>query len=370
MAVAPLTGMAQGRPPETVYLSSSNRREYRGITIDTDGPEVINNKINLWRGYGVTPSKGTAKRFLDYLQTVYPKEWEYILNWSAWTIQNPDKRTNVALFLISSTQGTGKSTLGHILRKLFGSHAVKVSRSKDLTGDFTAHLASALFVHGDEILFRGNRAGADTLKTMITDDTLRLEAKGVSSFEADNRLSMLLTSNHEHAAHISPSDRRYAFVEADDALAGNKAFWTSFYRWLEDGGYSKTLHHLLSIDVSDFDPVADRPISELAMINKRGSLKQTAGWWRECIDTETLVGSDDFEFYSEEWHLKSIIYKAYCEWQRKQSGSDDTVGADLFWKDMKKLGAIKAAKRAHGSARQVKLLSWNVAAQKMRDNLT
>ena len=369
MAVAPLTGMAQGRPPETVYLSSCNRREYRGITIDTDGPEAINEKINLWRGYGVTPSKCTAKRFEDYLKAVYPKEWEYIRNWSAWTIQNPDKRTNVALFLISSTQGTGKSTLGHILRKLFGSHAVKVSRSKDLTGDFTAHLASALFVHGDEILFRGNRAGADTLKTMITDDTMRLEAKGVASFEADNRLSMLLTSNHEHAAHISPSDRRYAFVEAGDALAGNKTFWTSFYSWLEDGGYSKTLHYLLSIDVSDFDPVADRPISELALINKRGSLKQTAAWWRECIDCETLVGGDDFPFYSDEWHAKSKIYQAYCDWQRKQRGSDDTVGADLFWKDMKGLGAIRSQRRPNSSMRQVMLATWIVAAHNMRDKL-
>jgi hypothetical protein len=368
MAVATLTGLAQGQPPESVYLCSSNRREYRGITIDAKGDEVIDGKVNLWRGYGVKRQLWDEAPFLKYLRTVYPNEWKYIRDWCAWTIQNPDRRTNVALFLISSTQGTGKSTLGNIMRKLFGRHAVKVSRSKDLTGDFTAHLSSALFVHGDEILFKGNRAGADSLKTMITDDTLRLEAKGVPSFEADNRLSLLLTSNHEHAAHISAGDRRYAFAEASDKLAGNKDYWTEFYAWLEGDGYEGILAYLLDVDVSDFNPVADRPFSELALINKRGSLKQTAGWWRECIDLETLAGSER-ACPSDRWHKKRLVYDAYLNWQRKQRGYDDAVDGALFWKDMRELGAIQDERKAHNKVREVRLVPWDVADEKLRENL-
>lgn len=357
MLVAPLSRLTMGHNPEDVYLRSDDRRLYTGVTIDASAGAVVDGKVNLWQGYGVEPTLGDAALFLDYLKAVFPDEWEYILNWCAWVVQNPDKRIEVALFLVSRAEGTGKSTLGLIFRRIFGRHAVMASKSSDLIGKFNGHLASALFIHGNEILFRGNKQGADHLKTIITDDRLRVEPKGLASFEKDNHISMLLTSNHDHAAHIGPSDRRYAFAEASDTLRKKTSFWVPFYEWLDSGGVEIIADHLLGMDLSAFDPQNDRPLSDLYMINKRGSLQQTGRWWRDCIDAEELLGSTH-GYQPGQWSNKNPIYRAYVTAQRVQHGYADTVDASLFWKDMKALGAMADTRKRHGKPREVKLVGW------------
>jgi hypothetical protein len=101
---------------------------------------------------------------------------------------------------------------------------------------------------------------------------------------------MLLTSNHEHAAHVGPSDRRYAFAEASPTLEGDTAYWTKFYGWLGSGGYEIVADYLLEMDLTGYSPQRDRPFSELYLINKRGLLQQAAKWWRDCIDNEKVLG--------------------------------------------------------------------------------
>ena len=83
-------------------------------------------------------------------------------------------------------QGTGKTILGKILGKLLGPSYVLVSTPERVIGRFNAHLERCILLHSDEAFFAGDKAGASALKDLVTNDTQRIERKGVDSFEVPN----------------------------------------------------------------------------------------------------------------------------------------------------------------------------------------
>ncbi len=357
--VAPLTPRAMGQAPDGVYLRSNDRRLFSGITIDDKAGDEIDGKVNLWRGYGVEERTGDEGPFNKYLQDTFGEDWTYVLNWCAWTIQNPCERANVILFLISQEEGTGKSTLGRIMRKLFGHHSRKATKAADVTGRFTDHLAGALFVHGDEIMFAGDKAGADALKTLATDDTMRVEPKGVPSFETENRLSFLMTSNHEHAAHIGSSDRRYAMVRALPTNKGNTEYWDGLNSWLEDGGFEIVLEYLLDIDLDGFNIVNDRPISDLYLTNKRQSMQSTGKWWQQCIAQRKIIGAP-IGMAMDEWIDKPVFYGWFVKWAERNDKYN--IPSDkVFWRDMRAICEKLDFQKPMGKPRQLKIPDWDDA---------
>ena len=73
---------------------------------------------NLWRGFAIEPQEGWQKqrRLLRHIREIICRhdkaKFKYLLRWLAWAVQNPDKPAGVVIVLMSSKQGTGKSTLG------------------------------------------------------------------------------------------------------------------------------------------------------------------------------------------------------------------------------------------------------------------
>ena len=50
------------------------------------------------------------------------EKFKYLIRWLAWAVQNPDKHSGVVIVLKSREQGTGKSTLGVVMLKIFRLH--------------------------------------------------------------------------------------------------------------------------------------------------------------------------------------------------------------------------------------------------------
>jgi len=86
------------------WLGHRDRQQYRGITFQPDAPKVVNDCLNLWRGWGCEPRKGDWSLIHDHIEAVLAdgnSEFaEYIIRWIAWSIQNPGAQADVALVLI------------------------------------------------------------------------------------------------------------------------------------------------------------------------------------------------------------------------------------------------------------------------------
>jgi hypothetical protein len=171
--------------PGRWWLKNRYRRQYDGLVFEPGNREtVIDNRFNLWRGWGVVPKRGNWKRMRQHIWKVLAsgdrERFKYIMRWLAWTVQHPDQRAEAAL-VFKGKRGTGKGTLGNCMMVLFGQHSHQVSNSKHLTGNFNAHMRDVCFLFGDECYWPGEKQAEGTIKRMITEPTCLLKARAATA---------------------------------------------------------------------------------------------------------------------------------------------------------------------------------------------
>jgi hypothetical protein len=136
------------------WLSHRQRRQYRGVTFLPAGPKVVNDCLNLWRGWGFDdPKPGDWSLIRQHIELVLAagnaEFAEYVIRWIAWSIQNPAAQAEVALVLIGA-KGTGKGTLVRCLQRIFGVHAFQVTSREHVIDKFNGHLQDCVLFIADE----------------------------------------------------------------------------------------------------------------------------------------------------------------------------------------------------------------------------
>jgi len=135
------------------WLEHPQRQQYPGIIFKPNGEHMINSKLNLWRGWGVTPRRGDWSLLREHIYEVLAARDDdvdaYTINWLGWAVQHADEQAEVAL-VFKGDRGTGRGTLGKVMCKLFGQHARHISSPTHLTGRFNAHLRQCSFLFADE----------------------------------------------------------------------------------------------------------------------------------------------------------------------------------------------------------------------------
>jgi hypothetical protein len=172
---------------------------------------------NLWQGYGVTPvNHGITYPYLSRL--IYKicdgnAAWiNYLYDWIAIGYQKPQSKVGVAL-CIRGGEGSGKGSLLHFLRKLWGSHGGYVSNGKQVTGNFNGHLAGLCYLFADEAIFAGDKQSANAIKSLITEDIIAIERKGFDVTQERNYLRIAMASNHDWMLDASADARRFCIFD-------------------------------------------------------------------------------------------------------------------------------------------------------------
>jgi hypothetical protein len=140
---------------------------------------------------------------------------EYFINWLSYIFATKEKSGVAVLF--RGIQGTGKGVLWkYIIEYFFGTNYVQVLENDSLKSNFTPKgLEKSLFALANEIKgdFRDGNSMYEKLKMYISDDTLRIEEKGIQSFNAKNHFNMIFFSNNDVPLQIQGSDRRYSIFQ-------------------------------------------------------------------------------------------------------------------------------------------------------------
>lgn len=212
--------------------------------------------LNFFRGLRVRPMAGDVKPYLDHLRYVicsgHELSFRYLVGWMAHLIQKPDIKPSVAIVL-KSVEGTGKGTMAEPLLRMFGPHGNKTNGSGLFTGRFNGVMASRLFIFGDEVNLTGEHA-ADRLKSIISEDTVNLERKGLEIEPLPNYCRFLFASNHTKVLSAGIRERRYLVLEPSDGYAQEPGYFRRLWHWIDHDGPAKLLNYLLIVDISDFDP--------------------------------------------------------------------------------------------------------------------
>ena len=279
------------------WMEWSGRREAKTITYKPGEPRIAEDgTINDWRGFGMDAVEGDVRLWNEFLAYIFkgcpPEHLRWFERWLAYPLQHPGQKLLTACVFWGTTMGTGKSMIGEIMAKIYGSNCAKLGTSalEDTRNEWAVNKQ---FVFGDEITGSDKRGVADRLKGMITQSSIRVNIKYVPSYEIPDCINYYFTSNHPDAFYMDSGDRRY-FVHEVTGPKNSMEFYDKFVTWWRDGiGSANIFHHLLTLDLGDFNPAAPPPLTE-AKIQMIGFGRSDLGEWvatlKDSPDSVLRVG--------------------------------------------------------------------------------
>jgi hypothetical protein len=230
--------------------------------------------FNLYLPPDIEHVEGDVSRWLDLIKFIYPEEWQHILEYFAFKVQNPGIKINHGLVFIG-TPGIGKDTIVEPVIAAIGPHNFQgVPAPVFFNSDFNGYL-KAVLLRIDEVHDLGGEskyAFHDRTKTVIAapPPSHRINVKHVPHHAALNVNGTIETSNHWDALYLPADDRRH-FVciserRKEDFSEGYFTGTNGMYAWFGNGGNEAVAHYLANLDISAFDAKADPP--------------KTSGWHR------------------------------------------------------------------------------------------
>lgn len=251
--------------------------------------------LNLWRGPTIEPnSAGDASVIFDHIRDIVCRGnlifYAYVLDFLAHMIQRPENKPGVMLVLVG-IEGTGKGLFLRLFERIWSESFLKTNAIDDVVGRFNAALERAYVVLLDEASFAGDKKATDRMKSMITEPTVRVEAKYQPQRTIESFHRYVAATNHEHFAHISPSDRRHLFLFTSDRRVGDYEYFSALADAINDDDcLGKLVDELLQRDISNFRPMElPKDTQKYDQILK--SLTGIEEYWYQRLLTATRINS-------------------------------------------------------------------------------
>jgi hypothetical protein len=294
----------------TAWVNHKNSKVYRDGAIFKPNGLLPDSYFNLWTGYSVDPKEGADLSLLKYhIEHIICQDdnelIKYFYDWCAYSFQHPDKLAGSAI-ICKGKKGTGKGSIGHFLKNIWGTHGLHISSSKNLVGNFNNHLMNCCFLFCDEAFFANDKANESILKSLITEPVFMIEAKNVNAIQQKNYLKIFMTTNNEYTVPTSHDERRYAVFKVSNEKKGDHQYFKNLSSYLNNKSVQEAfLHEMLNRDISEYYP-SNIPNSIGLMEEKYNSLSSAGKF---------MV--DLFENFDGKWSelIKSLdLFSQYSNW--------------------------------------------------------
>jgi hypothetical protein len=262
----------------------SQFRPVQGMGWDPSQPMIIEGRMLTENGWIRSPKcrtfniylpadiehiEGDVSPFLDHVKFVYPDEWQHIIHYLAFKVQNPGDKINHGLVFIGAP-GIGKDTILEPAIAAMGAHNFKsISAARFFKSEFNGYLKSVM-CRIDEVHDLGGEskfAFHDRTKTMLAAPPTANEVneKNVPHYTAVNVCGVVMTSNHDDALYLPRDDRRHFVCVSQRSQADfPEGYFDRIYGWFAKGGNEAVAHFLSHLDLSEF--------------NAKAPPRKTAGW--------------------------------------------------------------------------------------------
>jgi len=271
------------------WLGHPGRRQYDYLVFSPN--QEVPNAYNLWQGFSCTPAVGDKHAgYLAHLRDNIcggvEEYYSYLLGWLARAVQKPDSPGETAVVLRGKS-GTGKSFFAKHFGSLWGRHFLPVADAKHLVGSFNAHLRDCVVLFGDEAFFAGDKKHESVLKTLITEESMMIEHKGVDAEVSPNFIHLILASNSEWVVPMGATERRFFVLDVGDSHQKDTRYFQAIAKDMARGGREHLLHMLMTHDLQGFD-VRNVPTTAALMEQKMHSLGPMHEWWLEKLQADTF----------------------------------------------------------------------------------
>ena len=303
------------------WLKDPNNRTYDKIDF-LPTQEAPPNVYNTFKGfeaekapfYNVDLEQSLImKHIKEVIANNNPKVFTYIINFLANLLQHPHKKANTAL-IIKSVQGAGKDTIFNWFgNKIIGRDYYFNDDSSDLLfGRFNSSMENKILCVLNEASGKDTYTINEKIKNSITKEINIIEKKGVSPYENTNNIGYVFLTNNDNPIKVPHDDRRFTGIECNSLYANNKEYFTNLYKEINSGEYDKAFYdYFLNIDLSEFDFINERPITNFYKNMKEINIPILAKYFESVVDAHiencSVSASDLFTNFNE--FLKTNNFK-------------------------------------------------------------
>jgi hypothetical protein len=262
--------------------------------------------LNQWRPRKEQPPadwKTLAAPFFDHVAYLVPveAERERFLDWLAHIEQAPGVLPHSHYLLVAKETGIGRNWLAYALARCFAGYtALGFDLAESLRSGFNGALSQRLLAVVDELHEGGpgaaSRAGAEKLKSLLTEATRRINPKYGRQHVEFNATRFLMLSNHEDALPLAENDRRVVVIE-NPSERRSAAYYTRLYQLLDQPGFGAALGAAFRArDIGSFNPGEIAPMNAAKARTIRAGRSEmeaairslAADWPSECITSSQL----------------------------------------------------------------------------------
>ncbi len=288
-------GRWETEPAAPIWLAHPHRRQYEGLDLVPGGPPILpNGYLNLWKGWGVEPRKGSwrlmQRHIVEVLANGNQAFEDFIKRSTAWKFQNAGLPPEVLLALLGG-KGVGKGAWGYILLLIFGTHGLQIFSTEHLTGKHNQHLQNKLFLFLDEAIWAGDKHADRVLKGLTTEKSMFIEPKNVNGFQWPNHLGMYMSGNDKWIVPASHDERRYAVNKVSERWKQDKTYFEPLFEEINNGGAGAMLYDLLRLDLDGWHPRDNVPQTKALLDQKMLGLGGLELWYVHLLNIGELPQS-------------------------------------------------------------------------------
>ena len=323
----------------SVYSSSQVNKNYikkDGLAFYDDTNDVFNYFTGYkWRQFDEV-NINIIKPYLDHIKEVIASDreeiYEYILNWFSYIVQNPAKKTAVAL-IITGSEGTGKGTFTDVLSNVLGPYANKnLTDISLITGKFNSSLEDKKLIVCNEMSdsdSSGKYFNSDSLKSVITDTSATINAKNMKARERENVVNLIIVSNHCDPVKITNKDRRYLVLETSEKYINDLDHFAALQECFTNEFYEHLYNFFRLRNINNYNP-RSIPVTE----EKQELINNS----KSCYE---LFYEEHKALFAQGWQNKMCYerYKLYAE-----SNGFKVANVITFGKELKKFVVNKKKK--------------------------
>jgi len=187
---------------------------------------------------------------------------------------------------------------------------------------FNGHLADAMLVQIEEAVWARDPKGEGVLKSLITENTMVVERKGIDAVTAPSYFRVLFTSNEKFVVHATEGERRYLMLRMTNLNIVGPII-EAIMAQLGAGGYGRLMLELLNVDLSGFNPMRPPHTEALAeqIIENRGPIE---AWHAEMLEDGGLSSRTELDATGRKWIAGGELRSCFRNWQKGQRGNQGT----------------------------------------------
>jgi hypothetical protein len=255
---------------------------------------------NTFMGWNIKPEKRDFPHIRDYLYRIICNSdntnYDYLLKWLSKVISNPQSKSGVSVALMG-LQGTGKSTIYHIIKKIMGNkYCYTTSEKEDITGKFNGWLNDSLLVFFDEAGLQ--KTEYNKIKQWISQDYVSIQYKCKDSSTEKNFSNFLLATNDIKFLPLEKTERRWFVLEVSNEGCGKKEYWKALYEKHIEDEIHGFMDHLIELNVERLE---EPPLTDAKKDQQEMNISPVVEWWYEYIKR------DDFNNFIEKSSFENVL---------------------------------------------------------------